>query len=189
MKVIQIRGTNAVGKTTAVREFIKHGDFIIRDINVNGKIIECHWEEERKIAIIGRYDKAATGGVDSCIQKKELLNNTIVKIIKTFKPDVLIFEGIMYGVTFEFAYKLVRVLKALHYDYVGLCFFPSLDVVFERLAQRNGGKEVDYMSIQGKWFSAQKAYEKLKANGINVKSIDNSKIPKELMYKIIEEEL
>lgn len=189
MKVIQIRGTNAVGKTTAVREFIKHGEFGIRDVKVDGKIIECHWEEKRRIAIIGRYDKAVTGGVDGCIQKKELLNNTIVKVIKTFRPNTLIFEGIMYGVTFEFAYKLVRVLKILHYDYVGICFFPSLDVVFDRLSQRNGGKEVDYMSIQNKWFSAQKAYEKLKTAGINVKSIDTSKIPKELMYKVIEEEL
>lgn len=189
MKVIQLRGTNATGKTTTIRQFIERGDFEVKSVPVANRDIEYHWEETRRIAVIGRYDKAVTGGVDGYITNKELLRDVIIRMLKVVKPDVLLFEGVMYGVTFEFAYKLARVLKTLHCEYIGIYFNPPLDVVFDRLAERNGGKEVDYMSVQAKWFSAGRAYEKLKKNGINIKAIDTTRIPKDQMYKIIEDEL
>ena len=189
MKVIQIRGTNATGKTTTIRGFINRGQFVIKTIKVGRRDIEYHWEDRRKIAIIGRYDKAVTGGVDGYITDKNELMDTILRIIKYIKPEILLFEGIVYGVTFKFAYELAHILKKYKYDYLGIVFMPPLDVVFQRLAIRNGGKEVDYMSVQGKWFSASSAYDKLLKSGINVKAVDTSKIPKEQMYRIIEDEI
>lgn len=189
MKVIQLRGTNATGKTTTIRQFIECGEFVVKTIRVAGRDIEYHWEERRRIAILGRYDQAMSGGVDGYITNKDLLRDTILKIMKNVKPDVLLFEGIVYGVTFEFAFKLARVLKKINCEYIGICFMPPLDVVFERLAKRNGDKAVDYMSVQNKWFSANRAYDKLRKNGIRVKAIDTSKIPKKKMQKIIEDEI
>ena len=187
MKVIQLRGTNATGKTTTIRQFIERGEFTVKSIRIGRRDIEYHWEEARRIAIVGRYDLAMSGGVDGYITNKDLLRDVIIRMIKVIQPEVLLFEGIVYGVTFQFAYELARVLKQLKYDYIGLCFLPPLNIVFDRLAQRNGGKEVDYMSVQNKWFSAARAYEKLHKNGINVKAIDTTKIPKEQMYRLIED--
>lgn len=187
MKVVQLRGTNATGKTTTMRQFIEKGDFEVKSIFVGSRDIEYHWDNDRRIAIIGRYDKAMSGGVDGYITNKDFLRDTIIRMVRTIKPEVLLFEGVVYGVTFEFAFKLSRVLKTLNYDYIGLCLLPPLDVVFDRLAKRNGDKEVDYMSVQRKWFSASSAYEKLRKNGVTVKSIDTSTIPKDQMYKIIED--
>ena len=187
MKVIQLRGTNATGKTTTIRQFIEHGSFTVESITVAGRNIEYHWDDERKIAIIGRYDQAMSGGIDGYITNKNLLRDVIVRMIRQIRPEVLLFEGIVYGVTFQFAYELTRALKQLKYDYIGICFMPPLDVVFDRLAQRNGGKEVDYMSVQNKWFTASRAYEKLYKQGIDVKAIDTTKIPKESMWRIIED--
>lgn len=189
MKVIQLRGTNATGKTTTIRQFIERGTFEVRSIEVAKRDIEYHWDNERKIAIIGRYDQAMSGGVDGYITDKNLLRDTIIRMLRVIKPNVLLFEGIVYGVTFKFAFELARVLKQIKCEYVGICFIPPLDVVFDRLALRNGDKEVDYMSVQNKWFTASRAYDKLRQNGINVKAIDTTKIPKEQMYKIIEDEI
>ena len=189
MKVIQLRGTNATGKTTTVRQFIQRNNFVVNSIRVGYRDIEYHWDSQRKIAIIGRYDQAMSGGVDGYITDKDVLRDTIIRMVKNIKPNAVIFEGIVYGVTFQFAYELNKVLEKIGCDYVGICFLPPLDVVFDRLAVRNGGKEVDYMSVQNKWFTASRAYEKLKRAGVDVKAVDTTKIPKKQMYKLIEDEL
>lgn len=189
MKVIQLRGTNATGKTTAIRQFLTRGKFCVCTINVQQREIEYHWDAERRIALLGRYDQAMSGGVDGYITDKNLLRSAIIRIVRTIKPNALLFEGIVYGVTFKFAYELSKALSLYGAEYVGICFTPPLDVVFDRLASRNGGKPVDYMSVQGKWFTASRAYDKLKASGINVKAIDTTKIPKDQMWRIIEDEL
>lgn len=189
MKVIQLRGTNATGKTTTVRQFIQNNNFVVKSIRVGCRDIEYHWDDGRKIAIIGRYDQAMSGGVDGYITSKDVLRDTIIRMVKNIKPNAVIFEGIVYGVTFQFAYELNKVLEKIGCDYVGICFLPPLEVVFDRLSIRNGNKPVDYMSVQNKWFTASRAYDKLKRYGVNVKLVDTSIIPKNLMYKLIEDEL
>lgn len=189
MKVIQLRGTNATGKTTIIRQFINHGNFVVNTIRVGSRNIEYHWDESRKIAIIGRYDKAVTGGIDGYITDKDYLRDVILRMVKLVKPDTLLFEGVVYGVTFKFAFELYRALKALKCDYMGICLLPPLNVVFDRLAKRNGDKPVDYMSVQRKWFSASNAYEKLRATGVPVKLVDTSRIPENQMCRVIEDEL
>lgn len=187
--MIQLRGTNATGKTTAIREFINHGDFRVAELDLHGRKIEYHWDDQREIAILGRYDQRVTGGIDGYITSKNELMDAIVRMIKTVKPRVLLFEGIVYGVTFKFAYDLCRVLKQMKCEYTGLCLIPPLEVALDRLALRNGDKPVDYMSVQNKWFTANRAYEKLRQNGIRVKAIDTSKIEKESMWRIIQDEI
>ena len=187
MKVIQLRGTNATGKTTAIRQFIEKGEFEIGTINVQGLPIEFHEEKKRGIIILGRYDLSTTGGIDGRITNKTVLRNSIVKILKELKPDVLIFEGIVYGVTFKFAFELYSVLQKIGCDYIGVCLIPPLDIAFKRVAERNGGKQINYMSLQSKWFTAQKSYEMLRRNGVPVVVVDTSKIPKGKMYCIVED--
>lgn len=189
MKVIQLRGTNATGKTTAVRQFIAKGNFEVRDIAVNGEIIEYHYEPDRNIVILGRYYTRVSGGVDGSITNKNVLRNSIVKILRAIRPETFIFEGIVYGVTFKFGYELYRALKSLNYDYKAICLVPPLEVAFDRVAERNGGKPVDLLSIQRKWFSAARAAENLKQHGVPVRIVDTSKIPKDAMWKIIQDEL
>lgn len=189
MKVIQLRGTNATGKTTTIRQFIERGNFTVETIRVGIRDIEYHWDSAKKIAIVGRYDKRMSGGVDGYIAEKKLLQNVILRMVTRIRPEVLLFEGIVYGVTFQFAYELSSLLKKLKCEYIGLCFLPPLDVVFDRLAERNGGKPVDYMSVQNKWFTARRSYEMLRKAGVEVREIDTSKIPKDKMWKIIQEEL
>ena len=189
MKVIQLRGTNATGKTTAIRQFINHGTFSVKKISVGNRMIEYHWDANRRIAILGRYDQCMSGGVDGYITSKEVLGSAILRILKFIQPNVLLFEGIVYGVTFQFAYDLSKILGKIGCEYVGICLIPPLDVALERLNERNGGKPVDVLSVQNKWFTANRAYGRLKAAGINVKVIDTSSIPKADMWKIIDREL
>ena len=189
MKVIQLRGTNATGKTTAVRQFIARGNFEVREIAVNGEMIEYHYEPARNIVVLGRYDTRVSGGIDGRIIKKSVLMNSIIKICKTIRPDVFIFEGIVYGVTFKFAYEIYKALKLLNYEYKAICLIPPLETAFDRVAERNGGKPVNLLKIQQKWFTAARSAEVLKQHGVPVKIVDTSKINKEDMWKIVQAEL
>lgn len=75
-KIIQLRGTNATGKTTACRQFIQSGQFTVRSVPVYGKYIEYHYDEQRKIAVVGRYDQRECGGVDGYIKNKNFLRDS-----------------------------------------------------------------------------------------------------------------
>lgn len=186
-KVVQIRGANAVGKTTAIRMFLARGVFEIVPIKIGAKEVECNWDEKRGIFVIGRYDKCVSGGVDSAIKSREELLNTIAKAIREYKPETLLFEGILYGLTFKFAFDLSVFLKGVGYEYVGIGLFPPLGVAFDWLSERNGGKRVNETHIQQKWYSALKSIKKLKDAGLNVRVVDSSKIRLEDMWKIIED--
>lgn len=188
-KVIQLRGTNATGKTTAVRQFIGHGSFSILEIKVGGNDVEYCYDKERNIVVLGRYDDRECGGIDGRIKSVGALNDSIVKVLREVGPEHLIFEGVVYGLTFKFAYELNFVCDKLGYHYTGLCLTPPLDDALMRLYQRNGGKEINVEHLQNRYFSSIRAYNKLKANGVDVKMINTSAIPKKDMYRIIEDEL
>lgn len=187
MKVIQIRGVNGVGKTTAVREYIRKGLFCAESIEMGGK--QYSYQYDGKIAIIGNYDGAECGGVDGLIKNKDELKNLIAKILRTIKPDALIFEGVMYGQTFQFSYEINRLAKALGYEYIALCFVPPFETSLLRIWERNGGKDINVEQRQATYRSAIKSNSLLRMRGVTTKDIDTSSIPKEDMYRIIEEAL
>ena len=186
MKMIQLRGTNATGKTTAVRQFVFRGGFCVREMPNAGRQIEYHWNEERRIAVLGRYDKRECGGIDGYIEYRDELLDIIAKMMRTIRPEVIIYEGIAMATTFKLAHDIAMLCKRTGYEFVAVCLEPPLEVAFERLAGRNGGRPVNYMKVQEKWFSAARANEKLEAAGLHVVRFDTSRIPKEDMWKIIE---
>lgn len=188
-KVIQLRGTNAVGKTTAVRQLTESGGFEVRLFRHGKMDVEYHMNDSRSICVLGRYDTRVCGGFDGVITDKRLLMDVIIKMLKELKPQYYVLEGVLYGVTFQFGFNLKKVCDMLGYHYKGLCLFPPLEVSLMRLYGRNGGKEIDVKSFQNKHLSAVKAYEKLRLNGVDVKIINTAEIPLEHMSKIIEDEL
>ena len=184
-KFIQVRGTNATGKTTAVRNLIQKGDFSVYSTNVYGNNFPYTFDGQTLIG--GRYDTRECGGLDGVIKDRNVLKEYIIKLIKQYQPKTFILDAVMYGTTFKFAYELNYVLKKMGYKYIGLTFAPPLDVSLIRLYQRNGGKEINVEHLQQKHIQSISAYKKLKACGIDVRLIDTSKIPKEQMHKIIED--
>ena len=188
MKVIQLRGTNGVGKTTAVREYMRNGQFWTESVEMGGSQYIYHFSGS--VAIIGKYDgETATGGIDGYITNKDELKNLIVRILKRVKPQTLIFECVFYGVSYQFSYDIKTVVERMGYEYVALCLMPPFDVSLERIWGRNGSKDINVEARQSVYRQAIVSNSKLRAKGVNVKVIDTSKIPKEDMGKIIAEEI
>ena len=115
MKIIQIRGINGSGKTTLVRGLLDTLEYENVEVFVNGKAVICHKSE--RIFVIGRYDKNECGGCDASIENGNDLKELIAKVTKEYKPEILIFEGVMYGKTFSFTYEI---FKCLHEANIGV---------------------------------------------------------------------
>lgn len=186
-KIIQLRGTNATGKTTAVRNFINLNNNCIYKIPVRGKEYEYTFLPDRNIVVAGRYDLRECGGIDGIITNKYILKEYMYKIMVDLKPEAVILDAVMYGVSFQFGYELSKVGEQLGYHYIGVLCAPPLDVSLLRLYKRNGGKEINVDHLQQKYFQSLKAYRRSCSAGMDMKLIDTSKIPKDKMQKIIED--
>ena len=187
MKLIQIRGNNASGKTTTVRQFIQRNNFEIKEISIKGKKTFITTNKDNSIVVLGRYDKK-TGGCD-LFDNKEHVFNTIVWAMVNLRPQTIIFEGMIYSFTYKFASILSDYVRNYNYKYVGICLYIPLELSLERLYKRNGGKQINESMLRDKAKAMLGSYKKLHDNGYNVKLLNTGQMKEENMYKILEDEL
>lgn len=188
-KIVHLRGTNGVGKTTAVSQFIARGDFEKRSENILKKTIEYHEDERRGIIVLGRYGENTCGGIDGRITNRDILLNVIAYFVKRKMPKVLVFEGVLYGVTYKFGKELYDFARQSGYQYIGICLTMPLEEAIDRVIRRSGNTNIDVLSIQNKYFTSLSAYKKLLQDGACVELVDTSKVPYDRMYELIEERL
>ena len=187
MKIIQVRGPNGSGKTTIIRNFIQKHGFEPVSVFVNGSEVEC--SRVGDAIIIGRYDRNECGGCDAAVNSAEQLKNAIAKIARTLKPRYLIFEGFIYGVSFNFTYQIFLYSKKIGADFVAICLEPPFEIALARIYSRNGGKEINIDSRERNYKVAMRSNLKLASANVNVVRIDTSEIEPEKMASIIEGEL
>ena len=177
MKIIQIRGTNGVGKTTVMRGFLSKHETEIIKVNVGGKDIEC--TKAGDFIIIGRYDRNECGGCDSAVANGEQLKNLIAKIMRTLRPYCLIFEGLIYGKTYSFTKSIYDYSRAIKADFKAICLVPTFKKALERVYGRNGGKEIDIKNLESGWACYIRGNEKLKRSGVPVAEFNTGLMTKE----------
>ena len=182
MKVVQIRGNNASGKTTSVRQFVQRNNLELEEIEVNG--IKTNISVGKNVVVLGRYDKK-TGGCD-LFQNKEHVLSTIVWVIKNIKPETIIFEGLIYSFTYRFASVVSNTAKRYGYNYQAVCLYCPFDITMGRLYKRNGGNPVNEETIKLKTKAMLASYNKLLANGYAVKLLDTSNMDADKMFTIVE---
>ena len=188
-KFIQLRGTFAVGKTSTARSFISRGNFKVQELELFGKKYPFTYDEEKQYIVTGRYDRNVCGGMDGVITNRDLMKYYLKTLMKKISPRVLVFEAVMYGSTYKFGKELSDLCKVMGYEYRGVQLAPPLEQVIENLAIRNGGKEVNYESLSGMYFSCFKATEKLRKDGIRVDIVNPREYSLDELHKIIEAQL
>ena len=186
-KVIQIRATNAMGKTTIIRQFIDKYSLTSDTITVNNEKVNVTFNKDKSIFILGKYNDK-WGGCDNFKDRVQVFN-TIIHIIKAYKPKVIIFEGLLYGKTFKFAYNLNNYIKKYGYKYTGITLNANFDFALKRLKTRNGGSEINIEAFYNTWYSVLNSYKKLKKQNVNMKLVDITNIKLKDMVKILEGEI
>ena len=185
MKIIQIRGSNGSGKTTIVRQYANKNNLKIKSIEVNGIETFISTNETGDIVVLGRYDKK-TGGCD-LFKNTDHVFNTIISVIENMKPRTIVFEGMIYSLSFRFAKKVFDLAKHYGYYYKAISLYTEPDVVLKRIYKRNGGKTIKENLVLDKIKSVMNSHIKLLEHGIESKKVDTTKIAETDMYKVLED--
>lgn len=189
-KFIQIRGSMGTGKTSAVRQFLQlTGNFTLHQITVQGKQYPFYHNSQKNIVITGIYGRRVSDGLDGVIDNRDTMMAYLLKIVDTVQPDYIIFEAILYGITYLFGKELADELKKRGIEYIGLEFCPPYEFTVSNILQRNGGKRINFKGLKQKWENSKKASEKLQKDGYNIKFVDTSRMRLSEMHRIIDEEI
>ena len=169
MQVIQVRGCNASGKTTCVNGAIKHYGMVLEDYFTDGKNVMITASPDKRIIVLGRYDKKI-GGCDLYGSTKEVVK-TIVNVIKQFKPDTIIFEGMIYSKSMLFAENMRQICKNYGYKYKNIYLYRTWDSTIELLDKRSGGgySKTNLMATHKTCISV---YQKMKKAIFDIKKVD-----------------
>lgn len=183
--VVHLRGSNACGKSTVVRQFVKRYEMKPKQIVVDG--IPTWIEQNEKYAAVGRYKPHTQGeGCDAGIKNKEHLKNTLRTILEERLYELVLFEGVIYGITFKLSSEINQLSKAYGYEYHAVNLVLPYTEQLNRLMQRNkGNAEINIDSVDLKIEQSIKSAKKLYKYGIKTKFIDTSKIREDEMWKVV----
>lgn len=148
MKIIQICGTNGVGKTTLVKGLLASGNFLKLSQEVSG--VSREWWYNGKVAVVGKYNNRNCCGVDAGGYGGDELIQTIKEIIGRNRPEVILFEDVRFGSGYNFKEKLKKAADAVGYEYYLLALIASLECSCNRVLNRSGNADANYDAMRGK---------------------------------------
>ena len=183
MQIIQIRGGNATGKTTTVRQFVNKHNLKIEEIIVNGQKTYIS-TNNKDIVVLGRYDKL-NGGCD-LFEGREHVTQTIIYIIKTMRPKTIIFEGFIYGLSYKFGCDVQKLAQIFGYEYLAITLIRDENNGLNILYKRNGAVNINEKNFLSKYKASISAHKKLKNSGIKALMVNTDNVQEKEMYKIIE---
>ena len=186
--VLNVRGAHCSGKTTSVRGFINSHPNHIETAILGGKKTDYTVIEDLNVIVLGRYDQGMCGGVDR-YKNGNHVKEAIVYIAQTHNPDWIIYEGIMYSVTFKMADEIADICSRIGYVWESIFLYRDFAEMIDFLEDRNNGKPVNLEAVTLKWERVQAVYQKIISAGRSVKKITVTGMPKKLLENIINEEI
>lgn len=182
--IVQLRGLNASGKTTAMRQFAEKNNLAEKQIDVTG--IQTWVMVNEKTAVIGRYPKTSNfGGCDSCIKGKQHLLSTIQTLIENGYSTIA-FEGFLFSGSTKLALEINDLAKHNGYDYIAVLMNLRYETELNRLFSRNGGKEINLKSFDSGRRGVYKSHDELCKHGVKTFVADSEKTSREEMWKIVQ---
>lgn len=183
MKIIQICGTNGVGKTTLVKGLLSSGNFLKLSQECEGKSRE--WWYNGRVAVVGKYNDRNCCGVDAGNYSGDALIATIKAVIARNKPEVLLFEDVRFGGAFTFKQKLKKTADELGYDYYLMALIASLECSCDRVLNRSGNEDADYDAMRSKARGVINSSKKAGAIGAKVVFCDTEKNDKAAVLNVL----
>ena len=186
LRVIQIRGCNASGKTTCVNGFIKANGLELQDYVIDGKNVMMTTNKDHSIIVLGRYDKKI-GGCD-LFGSTKIVVKAITTAIKEYKPKLIIFEGMIYSKSMKFAETLQSLLRGFGYKYSSVYLYRTLGNTIDLLDKRSGGgysKE----NLVATYKNCFGVYRKLALARYDIKKVDVDEMSYEQTENILQEYL
>jgi len=172
-KLIQICGINGTGKTTLMRRIISDQRDIRKvQIEACGKGYEAF--TNGSVCVLGRYGACACAGIDGYIRDKDELKALINNALKLKTAPVILFESVIYGLTFRFRKGVADASRENGYEYQAVQLIAPVEMLEQRIYERNGGKRVNMEMIYTKQKNMVNGGKHLRQTGEKVLTIDTS---------------
>lgn len=182
-RIIQLRGLNASGKSTAMRQFAQIKGLKESQIDVCG--IKTWIMTNEDTAVIGRYPKESNfGGCDSCIKGKQHLFDTLQTLMNQ-GYETICFEGYLFSGSAKLCIEVDNIAKSNGYEYIALLMDLSYNTELDRLFQRNGGKDINLNAFDSGRKAVYKSHSLLKNKGIITMIVDSENTANDKMGEAI----
>lgn len=178
LKIVNIRGTNASGKSTIPMQMFANDNttYVLtrKDDKGKDKDVAMVFPKYGYVAIGSYFGK--TGGLDRIRTTQE--QKDIIDLVSKL-PYNIVFEGILASTVFstwrDVLLKHQNEEEVKRKAYV-INLLPPFEVVKERLLKRNGGKEVKWEQVESKYRTVKKNATKFAESGLTSLEVDNSGI-------------
>lgn len=183
--IVEIRGTNASGKTTTVKQFI--------GIHKNQELMEIEYLPNKTAHVvrfgnnmfaIGRYDKKISG-VDLYASKEKVFR-VIKLLLDNYNPNLIVLEGAIFGKTYKTTYDLALLVSKYNFRVFNIFLKRDIQNNLKLLEKRNNGGNYNIVTFM----NAYKAINKLSQKCLNEKIYDTvvinaDKVPYDKMWTLI----
>ena len=182
--VINVRGINASGKSTAVREFCRTFNLKPSKIQVRGKKYRVMTGGGKYV--IGWYKPySGSEGCDAIKADKEDFKMILKFIMEEERPDLIVYEKQIWSNSYKLTGEIIDLAKGFGYDFLAIQMMISYEDSLNRLFTRNGGKNVSFENFDCRFTGVQRSLKKLEAKDIFILYSYSSKISIEEMQEVI----
>lgn len=184
--LLQVRGANATGKTTAVRQYVeRHSHATVR---IGSVPVEMLQTDMGTVAVLGEYRGGRYDGMDTVSATNDELIAVIGGVVRSYRPAYIVFESFMRSGKWRFTQRMAACLAGLGVAYRNLVLYVPLDVAAERITRRTGRRpNEDRLVTEMKL--VDNCYLKMRAAGMDVRREDTSDIKEPEMYRLVESAL
>lgn len=181
--VINLRGINASGKSTAVREYCKEHNMKPRKISFHGYDYNIMTNESEYA--LGHYKPFSDSeGLDSLKADKEEFKLFLRWFLQQFKPVSVIYEKQIWSTTFKLTSEIAEICKKEGYRFAAVLMKTGYQESLNRLFERNGGNDINLDGFDNRYKAVYRSSESLLRFGIPLFCVDVDNTKKEDMKKI-----
>lgn len=182
--VINIRGINASGKSTAVREYCRENG--LKPVTISFRGYDYKAMTDGKRYVLGWYKPYSNSeGLDNLDADKEEFKLFMHWFLRKYSPEVVVYEKQIWSTTYKLTAQLRKIAVEKGYGFVALVMMIGYNEALNRLFDRNGGNIGNLENYDGRYKSVYRTRETLLKAGVTVYDANMEKIDKARMGDVI----
>jgi hypothetical protein len=180
--VFSIFGSNASGKSTAVRQMISAAVAKEKSYIIGDRKVEAMESSDGRTTFIGNY-KSSIDGVDRWIKSQQELFELAKKVFES-RSEILIFESFIFGKSYKFNLAMQEYGKIIGFDYYPVLFYAGQRTIENRLKERND-RAFSAEKVNSAREASIRCFKRLKGV-MGTQCLDTGKTPREGMGALLD---
>lgn len=182
--VINIRGINASGKSTAVREYCNENGLKPKTISFRGYDYKVMTDGRKYV--LGWYKPYSNSeGLDPLNVDKEEFKLFLHWFLRKYKPSFVAYEKQIWSTTYKLTSEIIKICKKYGYEFAVVLMQIKYEDALNRLYGRNGGEDKNFDNFDKRFYSVYHSSNALSGLDISFIRVDVMKIEIDRMKTIL----